>query len=206
MISDIYSYIKSEESNFETDEVQVGTNWSWNFRNHVEMIFHLKNGVFFTGANDLLRTFKNIMEPILSLSYWSEDIELKDVLFYIEGQTGHVLSFLVKKYHDEVYVKENDLDAMFDEITESDVDYGGVLVQKTNEPKPEVFDLKTVAFCDQTDILGGPIAFKHSFSPDKLRGMSKFGWGDEKNGATITIDDLQYEKFGWKYPGNNFPT
>lgn len=189
MNPDIFSYILAEEAAFDTDEIQVGTNWNWNFKKHVQLIFHLKNGVFFTGANNWMRAFKNIMEPILNLSYWAEDIELKDVLFYIED-SPRILSFLIKKYHDEVYVKENNLDTLFDEITESDLDYGGALVQKTNKARPEVLKLTTVAFCDQTDILGGPLGFKYFFSPDKLRGMSKFGWGDEKNGATVSLEEL----------------
>lgn len=190
MPPDIYSYILAEEKNFEADEIRVADNWSWNFRNHVQLIFHLKNGVFYTGANDWLRAFKNIMQPILDLSYWSEQIEVKDVVFYIEEETGRVLSFLVKKYYEEVYVKKYNLDKLFDEITQSDLDYGGVLVQKTNEPKPEVLSLMKVAFCDQTDMLGGPLALKHHFSPSKLRKMKAYGWGDEKNGATISIEDL----------------
>ncbi len=186
----IYSYIKDEENRFESEEVRIGQNWNWNFKNHVQMIFHLKNGVFFTGENNWMRAFKNIMEPMLNLSYWTEDIELKDVVFYVENDPDKVLSFLIKKYHDEIYVKENDLDTVFDEITETDVDYGGVLVQKTDTKKPEVLALNSIAFCDQTDVLGGPLAFKMFFSPDKLRGMTKLGWGDKSNGATISIEEL----------------
>jgi len=186
---DIHSWVSSEATKFETDEIKVGDNWWWNFRNHVQLIFHLKHGVFFTGENNWLRAFKQVMEPILELSYWTEDLEVKDVTFFIESTTGKVLSFFVKKYHDEVYTREHDLDTLFDEITESDLDYGGVLVQKGMN-RPEVIPLQSVAFCDQTDILGGTIAFKHSFSPSKLREMSKFGWGEESNGATITLEDL----------------
>ena len=185
----IYSYIKAEEASFDTDEISVGNNWNWNFKRHVQMIFHLKNSQFFTNENDWLRAFKNIMEPILNLSYWAEDIELKDVVFYIENKVGRVLSFFIKKYHDEVYVKENNLDTLFDEITEEDIDYGGVLVQKIKSGY-EVVPLLSVAFCDQTDIMGGAIGFKYNFSPDKLRGMITRGWGDEKNGANSSIDDL----------------
>lgn len=187
---DIYKYIESQEASFQTEEIQVGDNWMWNFRNHVQLIFHLKNGVFFTGENNWLRAFKNIMDPLLNLAYWTEDIEVKDVVFYIEQQGGRVLSFLVKKYHDEVYVKENNLDTLFDEITESDLDYGGVLVQPTNNARPEVLQLNQIAFCDQTDILGGPLGFKHNFNPDKLRAMSKVGWGKKENGATVTLEEL----------------
>lgn len=185
----IFSYIKAEENKFETEEITLGDNWSWNLRNHVQMIFHLKNGVFYTGENNWLRAFKNVMEPVINLTLWTEDIELKDVTFFIENDDGKVLSFLVKKYHDEVYARENDLDLLFDELTESDVEYGGVLLQK-GVKVPEVLPLMSLAFCDQTDILGGPMGIKFYFSPDKLRGMSKYGWGEEKNGATISLEEL----------------
>lgn len=189
---DIYSFVKAEENRFLTERIQVGDNWEWNFREHVQLLFHLKNSVFFTGSNEwktLLRAFRNIMEPILNLAYWSEDIELKDVVFYIKSARGRVLSFLIKKYHDEVYVKEHDLDTLFDEITESDVDYGGVLVQKA-KGRPEVIQLNTIAFCDQTDVLGGPLGFKFNMSPSSLRKMSSRGWGNKENGATVSIEEL----------------
>lgn len=188
-MNDIYEYVKTEEAKFQTDEIMLGDNWWWNFRNHVQMIFHLKNGMFFTGENNWLRAFKNIMEPILDLCYWTEDIDVKDVVFFIEGEGEKPLSFLLKKYHDQVYTREHDLDTLFDEITESDIDYGGVLVQK-GVKRPEVLQLNSIAFCDQTDMMGGPIGLKFHFTPSKLRGMSKFGWGDTKNGATIELEDL----------------
>ncbi len=185
----IYSYIKTEESKYESDEVQIGENWMWNMRNHIQMIFHLKNGVFYTGLNDYLRAFKNIMQPMLSLSYWTEDLEVKDAVLYTEQDNNRALSFLLKKYHDEVYSKEHDLETLFDEITESDIDFGGVLVQKA-KGCPEVLQLNSIAFCDQTDIEGSPIGFKMYFSPTSLRGMSSYGWGKESNGADITIEEL----------------
>jgi len=189
MAPSIYDWVKSEESRFETDEIQVGDNWHWNFRKHVQLIFHLKNGVFYTGENNWLRAFKQVMRPLLRLSYWTEDLEVKDVSFFIENTDNRVLSFLVKKYHDEVYVREHDLDTLFDEITESDIDYGGALVQK-GKKRPELLPLNAVAFCDQTDLLGGPVAFKHYFAPDKLKQMSKVGWGKPENGATISLEEL----------------
>lgn len=188
-MNDIYQWIIQESNRFETDEVQVGENWMWNFRNHTQIIFHLKHGIFFKGENDYTRAFKLIMKPLLRLSYWTEDLEVKDVVFYIESSNGRVLSFLIKKYHDEVYVKEHDLDTLFDNITESDIDYGGALVQKKGDGY-EVVPLTTIAFCDQTDLLGGAVGFRFYFSPDKLREMSKYGWGETKNGATIDLEDL----------------
>jgi len=189
MSPDIHSWIKTEENKFETEEIQLGDNWHWNFRNHVQLIFHLMNGVFFTGENNWLRAFKQVMRPLLRLSYWTEDLEVKDVAFFIENGEGRALSFLIKKYHDEVYVREHDLDTLFDEITVSDINYGGSLVQK-GVKRPELIQLNSIAFCDQTDILGGPIGLKMHFSPEKLRSMSKYGWGEEKNGATISLEEL----------------
>ena len=186
----IYDYIKEQENSFQTDQIQVGDNWFWNFRDHVQLIFHLMNGQFYTGENDWMRAFKVIMKPLRNLAKWSEDIEVKDVVFFIENETGRVLSFLLKKFHDEVFVKKHNLDTVFDDITLSDLDYGGTLVQPTADGSAEVIQPNSVAFCDQTDIKGGPIGFKFNFSPDKLRKMAAKGWGDAKNGATISIDGL----------------
>lgn len=185
----IHDYIVQQESEFETQEIQVGDNWSWNLRNHVQMIFHMVNSVFYKGENNWLRAFKQVMEPIIGLSAWTEDLEVKDVVFFITGMKGKALSFLLKKYHDEIYTKEHDLDEMFDDITEDDLTYGGVIVQK-KRGKPEVLPLMAIAFADQTDLLGGPIGFKHYFSPDKLLQMSSLGWGDPANGANTTLQDL----------------
>src|SRR3990167_5548040 len=144
-IQDIYSWIKTQESDFETQEKQIGENWYWNFRKHVQMIFHLMHGVFYTGENNWLRAFKQVMRPLMELSIWTEDLEVKDVNIYIENQMGRVLSFLVKKYHDGVYTVEHDLDTLFDEITESDIAYGGALVQK-GVKRPESIPLQSIAF------------------------------------------------------------
>src|SRR3990167_6758960 len=186
---DIYAFIRTEESDYESQEKQIGDNWWWNMRKHIQMIFHLKNSQFFTGANDWMRNFMNRMEPILELCYWTEDLEVKDVTFFIEGEDNRALSFLIKKYHDEVYVREHDLDSFFDEITESDIDYGGHLGQK-GVKRPETIPLNALAFCDQTDLMGGPVGFKMYFTPDKIRTMSKYGWGKKSNGATVTLDEL----------------
>lgn len=193
MQQSIYEYVTTEENKFETDKVRVGDNWEWSFRDHVQLIFHLRNSIFRTGDNDFstsMRAFKNVMEPILELCSWTEDIELKDIVFYVTNDMHRVMSFLIKKYYDEVYTKQYDLDSFIDEVIDSDLEYGGVIVQKSNGPRPEVKKLNSVAFCDQVDALGSPIAFKMHFSPSKLRQMGKLGWGDERNGATISLEDL----------------
>ncbi len=185
----IFSYIKAEETRYQTEEIQLGDNWEWNMNDHIQLIYHLKNSVFWKGDNDYLRSFKNIIETMIELANWTEDLEVKDIVFYIEGQENRVLSFLIKKYHDEVYIREHNVEDLLDGITESDNTYGGVIVQNTSDI-PETVPLMSVAFCDQSDIDNGPIGFKFHFSPDGLRKMAKMGWGDPKNGATISLDEL----------------
>lgn len=186
----IFSYIEQEENAYKTEESRLGDNWSWNMRDHLQLIYHLKNSIFFTGENDWMRPFKNILEPLIELANWTEDIEVKDIAFFIEGDEDRVKSFLIKKYHDEVYVRKYNVDDFIDQITEQDNTYGGVLVQDTKKGVPETPSLLNIAFCDQTDILGGPIGFKFNFSPAGLRKMSEKGWGNETNGADMSIDDL----------------
>lgn len=190
MNTDIYSYIETQENAYKTQKVRLGDNWEWNMRDHIQLIYHLKNSQFYKGENDWLRPFKNIMEPIIELANWTEDIEVKDIVFFIEGQEDRVLSFLIKKYHDEVFVREHNVDDFIDKITESDNEYGGVLVKDVKKGAPETPSLVNIAFCDQSDVLGGAIGFKYFFSPEGLRKMKKRGWGEKANGATISIEDL----------------
>ena len=185
----IYSFIQEEESRFDSEEVQVFDNYAWNLKNHVQMSLQLKHGKFTQGENNWLRPFKKVIQPILNLAYTAEDIEVKDITLYVEDENARGLSFLVKKYHDEIYLKEHDLDTFIDELSEEDIDLGGVLVQKGKDA-PEVLPMQFVAFCDQTDILGGPMGLKYYFSPDKLRKMASAGWGEKSNGATTTLDEL----------------
>lgn len=203
MNTNIFEYIKSQEVAFETDKIHVGKNWQWSFKDHVQMIFHLKHGQFYTGENDYLRAFKNVMLPMLHLAYWVQDIDVKDGVFWVEGSEDRVLSFLIKKYHDEVYSHKHDIDELIDDITESDVDFGGVLLRPTNGDRPEVIPLMRIAFCDQTNICSGAVGFRYEFPPDKLRAMAKNGWGNKKYGATVTLDELVVLAEQSKTPNTN---
>ena len=52
------------------------------------------------------------------------------------------------------------------------MDFGGALIKSLpKEPKPEVVPLQRLAFCDQTNLLGGAICEKHFFLPDELKEM-----------------------------------
>lgn len=188
----IFEFITQEENAYKTREVEIFDNYSWNMASHVQMSVSFKYSKFLKSSNDpkVKLPFRNIVLPIIRLRYRAEDIDVKDVVLYIEDPDKYHLSFLVKKYHDDVFVVENDLDSFFDWAKEEKIDLGGCLVKKGEKAVPELIPLQSIAFCDQTDILGGPIGLKFNFSPDSLRSKSKLGWGEKSNGADMSLDNL----------------
>lgn len=188
----IFSYITKEETSYQTREIQVGENWQWNMREHLSLSFHMKYGKYMNSTNDprLKQPTQNIVMPILEFRYAAEDRDVKDILFETEEPEKQHLSFLIKKYWDDVFTIENNLDEFIDDTIEEKVDFGGCLVKKGMGAVPELIPLQSIAFCDQTDILGGPIGFKFNFSPEALKRKAKMGWGEKNNGADITIDEL----------------
>ncbi len=188
----IASFIEQEEASYRTREVEIFDNYRWSMTQHIQMSASFKLGKFLHSSNDprFKAPFKNIVIKNLRLRYRAEDIDVKDITLYVDDPEKHHLSFLIKKYHDDVFIIENDLDTFFDVAKEEKIDLGGVLIKKGQGAVPEVLHLQGLAFCDQTNILGGPIGFKFNFSPDTLRTKAKLGWGDPKNGATISIEDL----------------
>jgi len=184
---DIYELITTQEEAM-SQGIDI-SGWLWNFKDHVKTSFFYKHGRLLNG-NDDDTPVKNITRPILNLQYRAEDIDVKDIAIYIDDPDSYHLSFLVKKYHDDVFVAENDIDTFLDEVNESKIDSGGGLCKKMDGARPEVIPLQSIAFCDQTDMLAGPIGFKLFFSPDQLKDMADKGWGSDVNGATITLDEL----------------
>jgi hypothetical protein len=183
----IYDFIEEQESGMQKPIHVNG--WDWNLKEHVKTSFFYKYGRLLTGNQDD-KPVKNIVRPILNLAYRAEDIDVKDIVLYIDDPAQYHLSFLIKKYHDDVFVLEHDLDTFIDELKESKIDYGGGLSKYLNSPRPEVVPLQSIAFCDQTDLLSGPIGIKHYYSPDQLKEKEKHGWGDKKYGATASINDV----------------
>src|SRR3990167_7632647 len=188
----IHKYIEIEETSYRSREIQLGENWSWNMNDHLSTSFHFKHGKYLGISNDLKTKppFHNIILPILEFRYAAEDRDVKDIVFETEEPEKQHLSFLIKKYWDDVFTIENNLDEFIDDAVEEKVDFGGCFVKKGTGAVPEVIPLQDIAFCDQTDILGGPIGFKFNFSPEALKRKAKLEWGEEKKGATITIDEL----------------
>lgn len=184
----IFGYIQSMEAQYKTARIPLNDSWDWNMKEHITLSELYKHSQLKTGKNDY-KPVKNITRPILNLQYRTEDIDVKDVQIYVDDPKRHHLSFLVKKYHDDVFVQENDLDTYFDELNVSRIDFGAGLSKKLNKPRPEIVPLQSIAFCDQTDILSGPIGIKHFFSPDQLLDMADRGWGKKENGATASLEE-----------------
>lgn len=193
----IFEFIKEQEGKYEIP-VKVINGWDWSMKDHINTSTLYKNGRLKTGNTDD-KPVKNIVLPILNLQYRAEDIDVKDIDLYVEEDDKFHLSFLLKKYHDDVFVVENDIDTFIDEEKEEMIDIGGVLLKDVGEAKPEVIYAQDIAFCNQNDILGSPIGILHLYSPEQLKEMEKNGWGDRSNGATHTIDEviqLAYEEKG----------
>lgn len=190
MADNIYQFIKEQETAYGQD-IEVMENWDWNMKEHVRASMLFKHSKFLEATNDPkhAQPFNNIIYPMLSLRYRAEDIDLKDVLMYVDEEDNDHLSFLINKYHDEVYAPEHDLDTLFDELKEEKIDFGGTLARKTSDGWV-LEPLESIAFCDQTDMRSGPIGFASFWSPDELLGMADKGWGDPNSGATISLEDL----------------
>ena len=188
----IFSYITVSETEYQTNENQVMDNWTWNMRQFLTISFLFKHSKFSEASNELKtkQPFKNIVIPVLEFRYAAEDRDVKDILFETEDTGKQHLSLLIKKYWDDVFTVENNLDDFIDDAIEEKIDYGGTLIKKGIDAVPEVISLHSIAFCDQTDIMGGPIGLKFNFSPAKLKAKANLGWGDTKNGADISIDEL----------------
>jgi len=183
----IFDFIKTQEAMYRRP-IPLNNKWNWSMYDHIELSTLYKHSQLSTGKHDF-KPVKNIIRPILNLEYRTEDIDVRDVQLYVDDPKKYHLSFLVKKYHDDVFTIENDMDTFFDELNVSRIDYGGGLSKKLYKPRPEVVPLESIVFCDQTDMLSGPIGIKHYYSPDQLLEMGDKGWGSKTNGATASLEE-----------------
>ena len=186
--SNIFDFAKQELSKYQ-NPTEVVSGWDWSMQEHIKTSILYKNGRLLTGNIDD-KPVKNIILPILNLEYRAEDIDVKDINLYVEDEDKNHLSFLINKYHDDVFVTENNVDDFIDEEKEESIDLGAVLVKDIGEALPEIVHLQDIAFCNQNDILSSPFGILHIFSIDELKEMEKRGWGNRENGATHTIDEL----------------
>lgn len=183
-MDDIYKYIIAEEISYKTMPVPIVDGYEWHMHKHIQLSTLYKNSRLETGNTDD-KPVKNIIRPILNVSYRSEGFDVKDIEPYVNSEKDYFKSFLVKKFHAK-WAKKNDMDTFIDELVESYVDYGGALVKNVNGIRPEVVPFQRLAFCDQTDLLAGVICEKHMYTPDQLREMDD-RWDKEKIDEAITM-------------------
>lgn len=173
--ADVFQYILTEEQNFKLQKIPVGDGWEWNFADHVKRSTLLKNSQY-EGGNLGDKPFKNIVRPILNVAYRAEGFDVKDIVPFVNDPDNYYKSFLVRKFH-EKWARKHDIDSYIDQLVESYVDYGGALSKNVNSVAPELVPLQRLAFCDQTNILGGPLCEKHAYGIDELLAM-KGKWDD----------------------------
>lgn len=166
--TDVYEYILQKENQFRTERVPLSSNWvDWNFYEHVDRSFTLKNSRFYQGTQDYRRPFNNIILPIANVNYRTEGFDVKNVQIYVDNRENYHKSFFVRKFHNW-WAVENKINTAIDQTVESYFDYGLALVKNVDEVRPEVIQLQEIAFCDQTDILSGPICIKHNYDIAEL--------------------------------------
>lgn len=187
--TNVFDYVKAEELDYRTKKITLGENWNWNMSEHINTSFLMKHSKYSKGNNDLgNRPYKNIVRPILNVAYRNEGFDVKDIEPFVDDMDYTHLSLLVRKFHPN-WALENHMDTFIDELVESYVDYGGVLVKSVNDIRPEVVPLQRLAFVDQRDILSGAICEKHSYSVDQLLDM-KGRWKADKIDEVITLSRM----------------
>ena len=191
MDKSIFDYIKNEEINWKTTRVPITSAKDWNMSEHIERCTAVANGYFYQGANDGLRPYNDIVTPIIDVAFRTEGFDVKDIVPYVDASKDFYKSFIVKKYHPQ-WAREHELDTFIDEVVESSIVYDLVLVKNVNDVRPEVVPLQEIAFCDQTDVLSGPICLKHQYSiPDLLSFKGK--WNEDKIDEVIVMSKASKE-------------
>jgi hypothetical protein len=183
-IPEIYSYIQQEEQNYRTERVPLASNWrDWNMYEHVDRSYTLVNSRFYKGPQDYTRPNNNIILPIRNVNLRTEGFDVKDVQIYVDNAEKYHKSFFARKFHNW-WAKDNHIDTAIDESVESHFDYGLILAKNVNEARPEIVPLQQIAFCDQTNVLSGPICLKHHYGIDELLSF-KGKWIDAAIDKTI---------------------
>jgi len=164
---DVFSYITSEENNYRTVRIPLTNSKDWNMYEHIQRCTNVANGWFHRGNNDGTRPYNDVVTPIINVAFRSEGFDVKDIIPFVNDAKEYYKSFLVKKYHPQ-WARKNQIDSLIDEVVEGSIIYDLVLIKDVNGVRPEVVDLKTIAFCDQADVMAGPICIKHNYTPAEL--------------------------------------
>jgi len=175
--NDVFAYIKAEEASFRTTRVPLTDSKDWNMYEHVQRCTSVANAWFFQGSNDINsgRPYTDIVTPIINVAFRTEGFDVKDIVPYVNDSQKYYKSFLVKKFHPK-WARNNEIDTLIDKAVEMSVIYDLVLFKNVN--KLEVVPLQSIAFCDQTDVMAGPICIKHQYSVSDLLDF-KGKWDDD---------------------------
>ncbi len=188
---DVFQYITTEETNWKTAQVPLTRTKSWNMNDHIERCTNVANAWYHSGKNDGNRPYDDIVTPIINVAFRSEGFDVKDIVPFVNDAQNYYKSFLVKKMHPK-WARDNELDTFIDDVVETSVIYDLVLVKNVNNARPEVVDLKTLTFCDQTDVMAGPICIKHQYTPAEMVEF-KGKWNSDKIDVAIALSMAEIE-------------
>lgn len=182
---DVFSYILAEKTNWRTVRVPLTNSKDWNMHEHIQRCRNVANAWYHNGKNDGLRPYNDIVTPIIDVAFRSEGFNVSDIVPFVNDPDNYYKSFLVKKFHPK-WARKHELDTLIDEVVENSVIFDLALVKDINGERPEVVDLTTIAFCDQTDVLAGPICIEHDYTIADLVDM-KGKWNAEMIDAAIVM-------------------
>jgi len=183
--TDVFSYIKTEENNFRTVRIPLTQSKDWNMWEHIQRCKNVANAWYHKGANDGMRPYDDIVTPIINVAFRSEGFDVKDIVPFVDDISESYKSFIVKKRHPQ-WARKHELDTFIDDVVETSIIYDLVLVKNINDVRPEVVDLSTIAFCDQTDVMAGSICIKHYYTIAELVAM-KGKWDSDKIDQAIIL-------------------
>lgn len=179
----VFEYITSEENAWKTTRIPLTGSKDWNMAEHIERCTNVANAWFHKGANDGNRPYDDIVTPIINVAFRTEGFDVKDIVPYVDDINESYKSFIIKKLHPQ-WARRMELDTLIDDVVETSVIYDLVLMKDVNSVRPEVVDLKTIAFCDQTDVLAGPICLKHQYTIAEMVSF-KGKWDSDKINQAI---------------------
>lgn len=179
----VFEYITSEENAWKTTRIPLTGSKDWNMSEHIERCTNVANAWFHKGANDGNRPYDDIVTPIINVAFRTEGFDVKDIVPYVDDINESYKSFIIKKLHPQ-WARRMELDTLIDDVVETSVIYDLVLMKDVNSVRPEVVDLKTIAFCDQTDVLSGPICLKHQYTIAEMVSF-KGKWDSDKINQAI---------------------
>jgi hypothetical protein len=181
---DITTYIQGEEKAFRTTKIPISDNYDWSFYEHVQRCKNVANAKYHTGPDDGNRPYDDLVTPIINVAFRTEGFDVKDIVPYVNDAVNYHKSFLVKKYHPK-WARKHELDTLIDQAVEGSIIYD-LVVFKNIDNVPEIVPLESIAFCDQTNVLSGPICIKHQYSVQDLLEF-KGKWNSEKIDEAIIM-------------------